>query len=152
MLCLRSYSYFLNELVVVPNTSNTKTTDETTEQLLVLVSKLANELRPGARYTKAISLESSLDNDLGFDSLTRVELIHRIEQYFNVSLADDAFASIEKVGDIQTLLQSKHYERPPFDRSVLKTLSISDVEQGPDQARTLIDAVSYTHLRAHETV
>ncbi len=132
----------------MPDSTHSQQSVETSKHLLVLVAKLANELHPNVRHTQGISLESSLDKDLGFDSLARVELIQRVEQYYGVSLSDDAFASVEKIADILALLQSKRYEQPPFDRSVLSSFAEVEVPQYPEQALTLIDVLNW-HLQLH---
>ncbi len=58
------------------------------QQLLELVVKLANELHPSRQLQQATTLTSLLDRDLGFDSLGRVELVHRVEHTFGAALAD----------------------------------------------------------------
>ena len=55
---------------------------DTAVRLLEVVRHLATELRPrqtGAK-TEVVTLDSSLDRDLGLDSLARVELLARIEK------------------------------------------------------------------------
>ncbi|VEU82155.1 acyl carrier protein [Acholeplasma hippikon] len=47
-----------------------------------------------------IKKESRLREDLGVDSLDVVELVMRLEETFNVSVADDAAQKLETVGDI----------------------------------------------------
>ena len=59
---------------------------ETAEALLKVLQGLVEELHPG-RPLSNISLDSSLDKDLGLDSLGRVELMHRIERRFDMTPA-----------------------------------------------------------------
>ena len=44
-----------------------------------LVEHLAQELRPHTMGTLSVTLDSSLERELGFDSLGRVELIGRLD-------------------------------------------------------------------------
>ena len=46
-----------------------------------------------------IKLESSLQGDLGADSLDTVELIMEFERVFDVSISDDKAEKIQTVGD-----------------------------------------------------
>ncbi len=56
-------------------------------QLLETFRAVLDELRPGAPAL-AVRLDSRLEEDLGLDSLARVELRDRIEEHFDVRLAD----------------------------------------------------------------
>jgi len=56
--------------------------EETAESLLKVVRQLAAELQPGRKELSSVTLDSSLDRDLGLDSLARVELLIRIERTF----------------------------------------------------------------------
>lgn len=47
-----------------------------------------------------VKVESRLREDLGVDSLDVVELIMRLEETFEVSVADEAAQKLETVGDI----------------------------------------------------
>ncbi|MFO0090012.1 MAG: acyl carrier protein [bacterium] len=53
-----------------------------------------------------VTLEAKIDQDLGADSLDKVELIMEIEKQFEISIADDKAESVETVGDIVNLLES----------------------------------------------
>ncbi len=58
-------------------------------RLLQLVRDLADELRPGtgfAEFAKHLGLDHSLERDYGLDSLSRAELLLRIERELGVAL------------------------------------------------------------------
>ena len=62
--------------------------DAIAPETLAIVERLAAELRgEGARRVTA-HLDSNLDQDLGFDSLGRAELILRLDRAFKVRLPD----------------------------------------------------------------
>ncbi|MDH3560629.1 MAG: phosphopantetheine-binding protein, partial [Gammaproteobacteria bacterium] len=58
------------------------TADDTVGRLLDIVQQLAVELHPGRTPAAQVKLDSTLDRDLGFDSLSRVEMLLRIERAF----------------------------------------------------------------------
>ncbi|HEY5790580.1 MAG TPA: acyl carrier protein, partial [Gammaproteobacteria bacterium] len=61
-------------------------------ELLALVVGLVAELRPGAP-PPAADLDASLERGYGLDSLSRVELLLRIEQHWGVELPEGVLAS-----------------------------------------------------------
>jgi 1-acyl-sn-glycerol-3-phosphate acyltransferase len=67
--------------------------------VLGLVSELHHELHPRTRSTPRrnleIGLDSALDRELGFDSVTRLELVGRAERRFGVHLGEAAIAGVE---------------------------------------------------------
>ncbi len=64
------------------------------ERLLDIVRALARELHPRRRQP-AVTLDSELTRDLGFDSLSRMELLARIERAFGVHLPEWAIAGAD---------------------------------------------------------
>ena len=65
---------------------------------------IANELNIDE---SKVTLESSLSEDLGADSLDAVELIMALEDEFGVTVSDDDAQSIRTVGDIVALVEKK---------------------------------------------
>src|SRR5690349_12874172 len=68
-------------------------------EILLVTARLAAELRPQREITE-IGLGSSLDRDLGFDSLARFELVSRIERAFQVTLPESLAADAETPRDL----------------------------------------------------
>ena len=54
-----------------------------------------------------ISLDASLKEDLGIDSLDSVEIILELESRFNVKIEDDEATNIKTVEDMVKILESK---------------------------------------------
>lgn len=54
-----------------------------------------------------ITLEASLKDDLGIDSLDAVELIMELEDEFDIKIDEDVAQGFAKVSDIVSLLESK---------------------------------------------
>jgi acyl carrier protein len=57
-----------------------------------------------------VSLESRLDRDLGLDSLSRAELLMRIEQAFRTRLPEGTLNEAETVGDLLAALSGSTAE------------------------------------------
>jgi 1-acyl-sn-glycerol-3-phosphate acyltransferase len=74
-------------------------------ELLALVSATLSDLHPGVPGQPAVELGSSLDRDLGFDSLGRMELLLRLEAAAGVALPEDTLARAETVADLWQALQ-----------------------------------------------
>jgi len=69
-------------------------------RLLALVVELAAEARAQDAREIPRSLDASFERDYGFDSLTRMELIHRVERSFGVTFAERALAEMETPRDV----------------------------------------------------
>lgn len=53
---------------------------------------------------KAVNEDSRLDDDLGFDSLDKIEVCMQIEKDFGIEIHDDEMDRIKTVGDVVNLL------------------------------------------------
>jgi len=73
---------------------------ERASQLLDIVRALAREASGREPAHGAITLQTRLDRELGFDSLARAELLARVEQAFDTRLPVDAFASALTPADV----------------------------------------------------
>ncbi len=82
----------------------------TAESFLPIVAKLMAELHPEAVAHRDITLDSSLNRDLGLDSLTRMELLSRLEKEFAVKLPERVLVTAETPRD---LLRCLNQEEPP---------------------------------------
>src|SRR3954469_2125809 len=67
-------------------------------RLLAVVAEVAREARP--HVDAYVALDSSLERDLGLDSLARVERVRRVEREFAASLPEQALASSETPRDL----------------------------------------------------
>ena len=118
------------------------------QPLLELIKKLALELHPHREGDLRITLDSSLERDLGLDSLARVELFYRLEQTFEVSLADQLLASAETPRDLLRGLAGA-VRGPRTETLDTASATILDaVETFPHDARTLTEVLDW-HVKAH---
>jgi acyl carrier protein len=117
------------------------------EKLLALVAAVAKEARP--HVEPHASLDSSLERDLGLDSLARVELVLRVEKEFGASLPEQALATSETPRDLlRFLLGSVGKEAKAAQQIAERAVVAPAQSQGvraptESQAQTLTEALQY---------
>jgi len=109
-------------------------------RLLSVVSEVAREARPNVHAY--VSLDSSLERDLGLDSLARVELVLRLEREFGASLPEQALASSETPRDLLRFLLAGRGQAPQAADRTVASLSQEGV-RAPERAQTLTEALEY---------
>lgn len=109
------------------------------DTLLDVVEKLMRELHPEATTRLDISLESSLDRDLGLDSLARIELLARLEKEFNISLPEHVLTEAETPRDLLHYLGSSPPSAPRQEpeRGIAPQPSVSKQTPGVSRAVSL---------------
>ncbi|MBM3571233.1 MAG: AMP-binding protein [Alphaproteobacteria bacterium] len=118
-------------------------------RLARVIDQVLNELHPGrGAHAAAVTLDSSLDRDLAFDSLGRMELIHRLERDFDVSLPEQAFAAAETPRDLLRFIVNARGRHAPAAVAELAHVALGSAETAPHTARTLIDVLDW-HARNH---
>jgi acyl carrier protein len=68
--------------------------------VIQVVTDLYTELHHSGTERPVFGLGSRLESDVGLDSLARVELLLRLEQRFDVHLADEALERFGTVADL----------------------------------------------------
>ena len=128
--------------------------------LLAIVDATLRELHAGAPGLPSVTLTSTLDRELGFDSLARTELLMRIEHAFGLRLADDTLQRVETVGDL--LIAAQRAERVagradggaagPAPQAPIapapEELDAGSDDASPAGAQTLLDVLAW-HLQRH---
>ena len=125
---------------------NQTETDTTADALLAVVAQMVHDTRHGRPVHAA--LDSSLERDLGLDSLARVELVLRIERAFDVSLPERALYAAETPRDLLRLVhgnQGMHRVKP--ERSI-RSLVQAEPGEVKCEAQTLLDALDW-HVARH---
>jgi 1-acyl-sn-glycerol-3-phosphate acyltransferase len=81
-------------------------------ELLRLAREVAREMRPGQAEAapKRIDMGSSLERDLGLDSLGRAELVARLERAFAVRLPEEVLGGAETPADLARALAAAGVE------------------------------------------
>jgi 1-acyl-sn-glycerol-3-phosphate acyltransferase len=82
------------------------------QELLRLAREVAREMRPGQveAAPKRIDMGSSLERDLGLDSLGRAELVARLERAFAVRLPEEVLGGAETPADLARALAAAGVE------------------------------------------
>jgi acyl carrier protein len=122
---------------------NQRATEIRPERVLEVVAAVAKEARP--HVEPHVALDSSLEKELGLDSLARVELVLRLEKEFGASLPEQALATSETPRDLlRFLLASAGHAPQAADRSVVSMVQGGGVRAPTEtQARTLTEALEY---------
>ena len=100
-------------------------------RLLQLVRDLADELRPAGGFARNLGIEHSLERDYGLDSLSRAELVTRIESEFGVRLDPAALAQAETPHDLLRILVGA----PAAGSAVAEAAADPDSDPPRDDAR-----------------
>ena len=113
------------------------------ERLLEIVAAVTKEARPNVE--PHVTLDSSLEKELGLDSLARVELVLRLEKEFAASLPEQALATGETPRDLlRFLLASAGHATQAADISVASLVQTGQVRAPTEsQARSLTEALEY---------
>jgi acyl carrier protein len=111
--------------------------------VLAVVQAVAREARP--HIQPHVELDSSLERELGLDSLARVELVLRLEKEFGASLPEQALATSETPRDLLRFLMSGAGQAlRAADISVASLSQSTDVRPPSEsQARSLTEALAY---------
>jgi len=129
------------------------------QALLDIVHGLAAELHSGKRG-KTITLDSLLSDDVGLDSLARVELLLRIGHALNVSLSEQVLTSAETPRDLlRAVLAASATTQPviatPQPAVTTQIKAATSLTQGveeaggtPEHATTLLEMLDW-HVQRH---
>jgi acyl carrier protein len=125
------------------------TPDNNKQPLLALIEQLVKEVHPSTCQHLDITLDSSFDRELGLDSLTRVELLSRVEKKFSISLPERALATAETSRDLLLAIQATGPAVIIETKASPEDLQTS--EKGiaaPTTATTLVEVLQY-HAERH---
>ncbi len=131
-----------------PNSGKvSKETADAAAGLLSQVRDVAAELRPHLSEA-LLTLDSTLDKDIGLDSLGRVELLVRLERHFGVTLAEHVFASADTPRDLlRAILGAAGTEDRPSQEDIAAIVPEA-VGELPLAATTLTEVLDW-HARVH---
>lgn len=119
-------------------------TNTTITDLLREIQQLAAELHPDLA-TAPVELDSSLDRDLGLDSLARMELLARLEKRFALRLPEQVLASAETPRDLLRCLETgETAASEPVPQEADRSAPSPVAARVPEKAATLVEV-----LRAH---
>jgi 1-acyl-sn-glycerol-3-phosphate acyltransferase len=122
--------------------------DESAELVLEVVRALAQELHPRRARALPVTLDSVLDRELGFDSLSRVELLARLERTFGVGLPDQLVATAETARDLLRAVLGAASAPRARGPAAIRRLALEETQAAPHSAQTLLEVLDW-HVLAH---
>jgi acyl carrier protein len=117
------------------------------ERLLQIVATMLHELRPNAPG-RVVRLDDSIERDLGLDSLSRVELMARVERDFGVRLPERLASAARTPGDLLHALADAQPGSLAPSASLGQATPPAHAAGLPDNATTIIEAYQW-HLDRH---
>lgn len=128
--------------------SDATSTDTTgiAHRLLEIVQTLNQELQPRRRGAR-VTLDSSLDRELGFDSLSRVELLLRVERGLDVRLSEQVFSVAETPRDLLNAVLTALASGAPTEAADVGPITMGLAAGLPLEAGTLIEVLDWHVLK-----
>ncbi|MDH4190512.1 MAG: AMP-binding protein [Betaproteobacteria bacterium] len=121
-------------------------------RLLARVAEVVRESHP--RGAPRVTLDSSLDRELGLDSLARVELVLRVEREFGARMPEQVLAQADTPRDLlRFVLAHRNLPHPATGSSheqEIASLAHTTEVGVPDKARTLVEAFEWHVARQPE--
>lgn len=117
------------------------------EALLETIQQLATELHP-ARAAVPASLDNRLEQDYGFDSLGRLELVTRIERRFGVGLSETVMVTAETPRDLLRAILAAAAAPPAQIAAAERAAALAKESETPEQATTLTEVLEW-HVARH---
>lgn len=118
------------------------------DMLLGQIRELALELQPRRADTLRVNLDTALDRELGFDSLSRVELLLRLERSFGVTLPERLLAEAETPRDLLRAVQAGRAAGPVVPDIDQRAVQLDELAEVPYQATTLPQVLQW-HRQRH---
>jgi len=127
------------------NQTKTETT-VSADAMLAVVDQMVRD----TRHDRAVhaALDSSLERELGLDSLARVELVLRLERAFDVSLPERALYAAETPRDLLRLVHASQGVRRVEPEKDIRSLVQAEPGVVACAAETLLDALAW-HADRH---
>jgi 1-acyl-sn-glycerol-3-phosphate acyltransferase len=118
------------------------------DALLEIIRQLAAELSAQPDSLPAVTLDVSLERDLGLGSLARMELLARVERHFGLTFPAQAFTEADTPRD---LLRALRAAQPIAAHDLAPEPAVPgprEEAEAPRHARTLIEALQW-HVDTH---
>ena len=117
------------------------------DRVLQIVHDLAVELNPGRERNLRVGLNSSLDRDLGLDSLGRAELLLRLERAFRVEMPQRLLGEAETPNDLLAVLEALEPAEGWGVAPERRRPALEVVDAAPTEAETLMEVLDWQYDR-----
>ncbi|MBT4965278.1 MAG: AMP-binding protein [Alphaproteobacteria bacterium] len=140
--------------VIEPVSGTTKVTGPggkviTSTEVIEITRTLAVEMHPHKADNLEISLDSSLELDVGLDSLGRVELLMRLEKAFDVHLPEQMLANAESPRDLMREVSNASGRAPVAELPAeVRVAGLDRTSALPHGATTLVEVLDW-HVLTH---
>jgi 1-acyl-sn-glycerol-3-phosphate acyltransferase len=121
--------------------------DATARALLQVITAMLRELRPAAPVA-SIDLDDSIERKLGLDSLSRVELVSRIERTFGVRLPERMAIRARTPRDLLEAIGKAEHRSVAIAPPPLPVAPLAAVLGTPEHATTMVEAFRW-HVERH---
>jgi 1-acyl-sn-glycerol-3-phosphate acyltransferase len=121
------------------------------EPLIEIARATLRDLRQAEADSLPMTLDSTLDHDLGLDSLARVELFTRVEHDLHVRLPDWLFEKAETLGDIAAALRRAQAPDAVSQQRPAVRAATSALAAAPPASISTLDQVLRWHREHHPT-
>ena len=118
------------------------------DSLLAAMREVVAELHPHLGARAEVTLDSSLDRDLGLDSLSRMELLSRLERRFGAGVPEALMANAETARELLPALLAGERRTRSAASVRGREARLDAVDAIPTGASTLLDAVDF-HAHHH---
>jgi 1-acyl-sn-glycerol-3-phosphate acyltransferase len=116
--------------------------------LLAMAQQLALELHPHKSASLSVTLDSSLERELGLDSLGRMELLLRLERTVHVRLPEQLIATADTLRDLLQALQGASSLSVPAVMDHVRHQTSLQPQELPEHATTLLAVLDW-HVQHH---
>lgn len=121
---------------------------DTAEKLLEVVREFVRSLRTGRFDEVRISLDSAFETDLGLDSLSKAELISRVERTWDVTFVEQVFAAAETPRDLLRAIAQADSRSWAAGAEKIDVASPGADAGVPERADTFPQVLEW-HVKAH---
>lgn len=120
----------------------------TDEKLLTVIQQFVDALRPGSKPDRTVVLDSVFDKELGLDSLSRAELISRVERAWDVTFSEQVFAAAETPRDLLRAISQAGSRSTAVQAKAIEMLTRPTDERVPARADTFPSVLDW-HVQVH---
>ena len=121
--------------------------EQKAQEFLDLLLTFIKEIHPHF-HKPSIQLEDDFEHDLGLDSLSRVELLSRIQEHYHINLCEEELYEIQNPKELlKTIIGAKETLSHHLDHTIVSQ-NLDENSDLPHKAKTLIDVLHW-HLKQH---
>jgi 1-acyl-sn-glycerol-3-phosphate acyltransferase len=131
-----------------PGGTGRGTREAVERSLFALVRELGSELHLRESVLQSLSPQTSIEGDLGLDSLTRIELLTRIERRFGLRLPTESLTEVATLEDLRDAIIQSGADTGQLAERQAAGLQLEEAEVTPNSSQTLTEVLEW-HLQSH---